>query len=224
MFIGHFAPALIAATHRKAPSLPVLLIGAQLVDWVFFGFLLTGIEQMRFAPGTTVMNPMDLHHMPYTHSLIGSTAFAAMFAALIFAVSRDRTGAIIGFFVVLSHWFLDLLVHTKDLTLAGSPPKLGLGLWDHPVIAMPLEIGIVALSLWLYARSRRFGRRGWGLPLLALTFALLVFQAINWFGPPPQSVDASTSFLAWFAFGVVALLGWWTAQAGKVIGRSSLLA
>mgnify|MGYP003863924819 CR=1 FL=1 len=29
-----------------------------------------------------------------------------------------------------------------DLTIAGSPPKLGLGLWNHPAIEMPLEIGI----------------------------------------------------------------------------------
>ncbi len=224
MFIGHFAPAFIAATQKKAPSLPVLLIGAQLVDWVFFGLLLSATEQMRFSPGVTVMNPMDLHHMPYTHSLIGSAAFAAIFAALIYAVARNRTGAIIGFCVVLSHWFLDLLVHTKDLTLMGSPPKLGLGLWNHPAIAMPLEIGIVGVSLWIYARSRRDGRRGWGTPLMVLTLALLLFQAINWFGPPPQSVDTATTFLAWFAFGIIALLGWWTARSGKVFGRSNLIA
>ena len=28
MFIGHFAPAMLVATHKEAPSLPVLFIGA----------------------------------------------------------------------------------------------------------------------------------------------------------------------------------------------------
>ena len=77
MFIGHFAPALAAATHKDAPSLPVLFIGAQLVDWAFFGLLLTGTEKMRVSPGISVMNPMDLYHMPITHSLLGSAAFGA---------------------------------------------------------------------------------------------------------------------------------------------------
>ena len=82
MFIGHFAPALIAATHKDAPRLPVLFVGAQLVDWAFFAFLLTGTEKMRFQQGISAMNPMDLYHMPYTHSLLGAAIWALGFAAL----------------------------------------------------------------------------------------------------------------------------------------------
>ena len=52
MFIGHWAPALAAAAAtRKAPPLAVLFIGAQLIDWAFFAFLLLGVEHMRFSPG-----------------------------------------------------------------------------------------------------------------------------------------------------------------------------
>lgn len=144
MFIGHFAPAMIAARHKDAPSLPVLFIGAQLVDWAFFGLLLTGIEKMRVTPGISVMNPMDLYHMPYTHSLLGSAVFAMLFGGIISLISKSRTAGILSALVVLSHWFLDLLVHVPDLTLAGSPPKLGLGLWNHPMIEMPFELILVA--------------------------------------------------------------------------------
>ena len=138
MFIGHWAPAIIAATHKDSPSLPLLFIAAQLVDWAFFLFLMFGVESMRITPGISVMNPMDLYHMPYTHSLIGSAVWASIFAALIFGVSQSRNAALIGALVVLPHWFLDLLVHIPDLTIAGSPPKLGLGLWNHPSIEIPL--------------------------------------------------------------------------------------
>jgi hypothetical protein len=55
---------------HPACRLPVF-IGAQLVDWAFFALLLTGVEKMRVTPGISVMNPMDLYHMPYTHSLLG---------------------------------------------------------------------------------------------------------------------------------------------------------
>ncbi|MFZ1737587.1 MAG: hypothetical protein WAT83_06615, partial [Sphingorhabdus sp.] len=88
MFIGHFAPALIAATHKDAPRLPVLMIAGQLVDWAFFALLLTGAEKMRLTPGISAMNPLDLYHMPYTHSLLGSAIFAIGFGALVWLVTR----------------------------------------------------------------------------------------------------------------------------------------
>jgi hypothetical protein len=205
MFIGHFAPAIALATRKDAPSLPVLLIGAQLVDWACFGFILIGVEKVRIVPGLTVMNPMDLYHMPYTHSLIGSIAFAGAFALLIGSALKSRRAAMIGFLVVLSHWFLDLIVHAPDLTLMGSPPKLGFGLWNYPMLEMPLEIGIVAAALLLFAKKRG----GWTVPLITLSTVMALLQAVNWFGPPPMRIDASVTYLAWFAFGVVALLGWW---------------
>ena len=205
MFIGHFAPAMIAARHKDAPSLPVLFIGAQLVDWAFFGLLLTGAEKMRVTPGISAMNPMDLYHMPYTHSLLGSAIFALVFGALIFAATRNRTGALIAAAVVLSHWFLDLLVHVPDLTLAGSPPKLGLGLWNHPSIEMPLELALTFGSLWLYAKIAKPKV----LPLASLAGVLLLLQAVNWFGPVEPEVTAGTSLLAFFAFGLATLLAWW---------------
>jgi len=205
MFIGHFAPAMIAARHKDAPSLPVLFIGAQLVDWAFFGLLLTGAEKMRVTPGISVMNPMDLYHMPYTHSLLGSAIFALVFGALLFAATRSRTGALIAAVVVLSHWFLDLLVHVPDLTLAGSPPKLGFGLWNHPSIEMPLELALTFGSLWLYAKVAKPK----ALPLASLVGVLLLLQAVNWFGPVEPEVTAGNSLLAFFAFGLATLLAWW---------------
>ncbi|MFD1766019.1 hypothetical protein ACFSAG_04080 [Sphingorhabdus buctiana] len=205
MFIGHFAPAMIAARHKDAPSLPVLFIGAQLVDWAFFGLLLTGAEKMRVTPGISAMNPMDLYHMPYTHSLLGSAIFALAFGALIFAATRNRTGALIAAAVVLSHWFLDLLVHVPDLTLAGSPPKMGFGLWNHPSIEMPLELALTFGSLWLYAKIAKPK----ALPLASLAGVLLLLQAVNWFGPVEPEVTAGTSLLAFFAFGLATLLAWW---------------
>ena len=205
MFIGHFAPAMIAARHKDAPSLPVLFIGAQLVDWAFFGLLLTGAEKMRVTPGISAMNPMDLYHMPYTHSLLGSAIFALAFGALIFAATRNRTGALIAAAVVLSLWFLDLLVHVPYLTLAGSPPKMGFGLWNHPSIEMPLELALPFGSLWLYAKIAKPKV----LPLTSLAGVLLLLQAVNWFGPVEPEVTAGTSLLAFFAFGLATLLAWW---------------
>jgi hypothetical protein len=235
MFIGHFAPALLAATHKDAPRLPVLFVAAQLVDWAFFAFLLTGTEAMRVTPGISVMNPMDLYHMPYTHSLLGALAFGGGTTVIVWFLAngggttiivwprtasegngttvvawpRALVAGLIAGAVVVSHWFLDWLVHIPDLTLAGSEPKMGLGLWNHPMIAMPLELLLIYGSLWYYARKT--GAKG--LPLWTLAMVMAALQAINWFGPVEREVTVGTSLLAFFAFGVITIASWWAERS-----------
>jgi hypothetical protein len=98
--------------------------------------------------------PIDLYYMPFTHSLIGSIAWAVAAGAITAAfVERDRkliAGAIVAA-LVFSHWLLDLVVHRHDLgVLDDEPHKLGFALWDWPRIEMPLELGLVVVGLWLY--------------------------------------------------------------------------
>jgi hypothetical protein len=210
MFVGHYAPALIAAAHPRAPRLGTLFVAAQLVDIAFFAFLPLGIEHMRVMPGASVMNPMDLYDMPWTHSLVGAACWAIGFALLVRVATGDTIAGVVAGIVVLSHWFLDLLVHVPDLTLAGSPPRLGFGLWNHPAIEMPLELALLAGGLWLYARATRAAGRLWALWILLVV--LLALQAINWFGVPPTRVDASVWGLGLFAYMLAAAVAWWVAR------------
>jgi hypothetical protein len=213
MFVGHFAPALVAASHKDAPSLPVLFVAAQLIDWVFFGFVLVGIEQFRLTPGFTQVSSLDLYYMPYTHSLIGAVAFALAFGILVSVATKNRTAALIAVAVVLSHWFLDLLVHVPDLTIAGQPPKLGLGLWDHAAIEMPLEIAMTLGALWFYATQRG----GLRMPVLVLGGVLLLLQAVDWFGAKPVAVDVPMILLGWLGYAVATLAAWWAARQQRVV-------
>ena len=216
MFIGHWAPALVAATDRRAPSLGVLFIGAQLLDWAFFLFLLLGAEHMRMAPGITAMNPMDLYDMPFTHSLLGAVVWSALFAVVVWLPKVDRRTALIGALVVFSHWLLDLLVHRPDLTIIGGNPRLGLGLWNSPLIEMPLEIGLTVAALLFYL-AKTHARPSAKSPRSAVAVAVLVMllatvQAINWFGPQATEVTTGTSLLAFFAYGTVTAAAFWLAS------------
>ena len=210
MFIGHYAPAFAAATLRGSPRLGTLFIGAQLVDIAFFSFLPLGVEHMRFVPGISAMNPMDLYDMPWTHSLAGALCWAAGFALLLRATLGTWRAGLIGGAVVLSHWLLDLLVHIPDLTLAGAAPKLGFGLWNHPAIERPLEIALILGSAALYAARTRAIRAPYALPLLICL--LLGFQWIDWFGDQPAEVAPSVWGLALFAYGLAAVAAWWVAR------------
>src|SRR3569832_1826669 len=148
MFIGHYAPAFVAATSRRSPKLGTLFVAAQLVDISFFALLLLNVEHMRLVPGATKMNPMDLYDMPWDHSLLGALGWAAGFAIVLRMVRRDWRAAWIGGAEVLSHWLLDLLVHRPDLTLIGRPPGIGLGLWNHPANKKPHKNQHTKNGLW----------------------------------------------------------------------------
>ena len=212
MFIGHWAPALAIAAKRRRPELGTLFIAAQLIDWAFFLFVLTGVEKMRLTPGISAVSPLDLYFMPYTHSLVGALAWGSAAAITVWVILRDRTAGLLAGAVVMSHWLLDLLVHVPDLTIAGGPPKLGLRLWNYPVIEMPLELAMTSGALWIYVRARN-PRRSRALVLAAL---LLGLQLFNWFGPVANEVTPGTSYLALLAYGLVTLAGWWM---GKSAGQ-----
>jgi hypothetical protein len=223
MFIGHFAPAMIAAAVRS-PRLRVPLgigfVATQLVDIGFFSFLILGIEHMRLVPQITVMNAMDLYDMPWTHSLIGNLGWAAAFGAVIWWWRRDPLPAIVAAGLVLSHWVLDLIVHRPDLSLWGQPPKLGLGLWNHPAIEMPLELVLTFGALAFYwLRTTPIGPMGRGAPVI-LALALAAFQAFNWLEPQPYRVvdpaPAAMGWLALFAYALLGALAWWTARNRRI--------
>lgn len=209
MFIGHFSVAIAASAHPRAPRLGVLIAASQLVDIGFFALMIAGVERMRLEPGATVMNPMDLYFMPYTHSLLGSAAWALGFGLLVGAIMRSRTGGMIAGAVVLSHWLLDFLTHRPDLGLLGDSNKAGLGLWNHPAIAMPLELALIGGAFLLYARATRPRLPSGRWSLWAFAAVLLVMQAIDWFGPKPTELDASLPVQALAAYGVATLLALW---------------
>lgn len=209
MFIGHFAPAFVAAAvNPQSPRLGALFVAAQLVDWVFFALALMGVEKLRVDPQASVMVPLDLYHMPYTHSLIGTAIWALACLAVVAIMHRNLFAGMLAGLVVLSHWVLDWVVHIPDLTINGQPPKLGLGLWNYPWIAIPLELGLTLGAFAFYLRRTR-GPVG---PPAVLLGALLLFQAVNWFAPPPESAGPFLYLQALIAFAVLTAIAVWVGE------------
>ncbi|QUL38820.1 metal-dependent hydrolase [Erythrobacter sp. JK5] len=219
MFIGHFAPAFVAAAvSPSGPKLGGYFIAAQLVDWGFFTFAIMGIERMRIDPGATVMVPFDLYHMPFTHSLLGTGIWALGLALIVLIWHRNALAGLLAGLVVLSHWALDWLTHRPDLTLAGGPERYGLGLWNLPYIAMPLELGITLGAFVFYMRRTR-GPIG---PPLILIGVLLAFQAINWFGPAPAQAGLAIYIQALLAFAMATGFAVWVGENRYFVQRGGL--
>lgn len=209
MFIGHFAPAFVAAAiGPQRPRLGTLFVAAQLVDWGFFTLALVGVERLRVDSDASVMVPLDLYHMPYTHSLIGTGIWALACLAVVAILNRQLMAGVFAGAVVLSHWLLDWVVHVPDLTLDGEPPKFGLGLWDYPWAAIPLELGLTLGAFVFYLRRTR-GPMG---PPAVLLGLMVVLQTINWFGPQPETAGPLLYIQALLAFAVLTALAAWVGE------------
>lgn len=201
MFVGHFGVGLAGRAATPRVSLGTWFLAVQFVDLLWPVFLLLGWEHVRITPGYTRLNPLDFYDYPLSHSLFGVLGWALLFAIVYGLVRRRsvprsfRTGFLLGA-GVLSHWGLDFLTHRPDLPLVpGMGRYVGLGLWNHPVLAIALELAIYVLGIVLYLRATRardgVGRFGfWALALL-----LAAVWLSGSFGPPPP--DEGT--LAWFA-------------------------
>ena len=189
MFIGHYSASFVAKAIAPAVPLWLLLVAAQCVDIAWGVLILIGVERATFD-ATLLSNPLVLQHMPYTHSFVAAIvwsliAFAIANKAFRFAAGESFVVAL----VVASHWFLDLIVHRPDLPLLTNAPKLGLGLWNYPLVAYGLEVLLLIIAVWFCVRAmpvRSDRRRFWyGFALL-----LIIIQTMTSFGPIPPTLTA----------------------------------
>ncbi len=218
MFIGHFAVALAAKRAAPGVSLGTLFLAAQLADLVWATLVLLGIESFSIRPGITAVTPLDFRHYPYSHSLVGMTAWAVLLGVSFFLLRRNARGAAILFAVVLSHWVLDVASHRPDMPLTlGGVERLGLGLWNSRLATLAVEGALFAACLWIYTRTTRaLDRTGRG-SLIALVVLLVAVYLANIFGPAPPGTTA----VAWSAQAIWLLVAWaYWIDAHRAVSRN----
>jgi hypothetical protein len=215
MFVGHYGVSF--AAKRVAPTVPlwVLFLAVQLLDVFWAPFVLLGIERVRIVPGITASNPFDLYYMPYTHSLLAAVLWSGA-AFLVYRVSSKQAhagkAALVVALAILSHWLCDLVVHRPDLPLYDNTAKVGLGLWNAPVLAFALEAILLFGGMWLYIGAAGVPRRG----LILFGLVMLAIQAYVFFGPPPVS-DSAAAWTALVSYAVFAAI---IARMERPIGAS----
>jgi membrane-bound metal-dependent hydrolase YbcI (DUF457 family) len=206
MFIGHFALGFGAKKFAPQVSLGILFLACQLADIIWPNLVLFGIETLRIQPGATVMTPLDFSSYPYSHSLVALLLWSLIFAVLYMALSRAGLKA--GFVIaalVLSHWILDVLTHRPDIPITlGESSKIGAGLWNYPIIAIPFELLLFGTGVWLYHSCTTPLNRKGNIGFWVLVLFLLTAYVANVFGPPPPSAIA----VAWSAQAMWLIIAW----------------
>ena len=149
MFIGHFAIAYIL--HYIFPSIPlwVALVGVSFPDLLWPILVMIGIEKVTVNPKSPLQKDLNFNSYPYSHSLVLTTAIAFVFGVPISILLNNSTILFIFPLLSASHWFIDAIVHRKDLPLLGFSKKdikIGLGLWNHGKAAFILEYILYIIS------------------------------------------------------------------------------
>lgn len=208
MFIAHFGVGFGAKSIVPKVSLGMLFLAAQFIDLLWPTLLLLGLEQVRIAPGATVVTPLVFESYPISHSLIAVIGWALLLGVGHYLLRRDTRVSLILATLVISHWLLDLIVHQPDLPLyPGSMTLAGLNAWSSLPLTLLLEGSVFAAGVGLYARSTTAadatGR--WG--FYGLVVFLLLTYAANLFGAPPPNETA----IAWagHAQWLLVLWGYW---------------
>jgi hypothetical protein len=122
--------------------------------------------------------------------LFGVIVWAVLFGAIYFFIKKKSKTAIILALLVISHWFLDLLVHIPDLPIfPGYNLKVGFGLWNNLPATIILEGIIFVLGLYLYYKATKAKNKVGTYSLIGLIVFLIAMYISNLVGPPPPSIE-----------------------------------
>ncbi len=214
MFVGHYGIGLALKKVEPRLSLGLLIFGAIMLDILFGLFLLSGIEHAKIVPGATVVSPFEFYDYPYSHSALGAFVWAtAGYLAYWLWPKGDRTQrkrpAFIFAIAIFSHFILDVISHTPDMTISGNnSPILGLSLWNSLAGTMIVEFGILFIGIYLY-RSATYSISSSGKYGFAFMILILVVLYIgNIFGPPPPDMKAVAVTMTAGQLALVALAFW----------------
>lgn len=191
MFIGHFGAGLIGKKIDKLPSLGTMLLAAQLIDLVWPILLLLGIERVEIDPGNTLITPLNFVYYPFTHSLLFVLLWGIAFGGVYFMLKKNLKSALLLGSLVISHWFLDLLVHRPDLPLTlANENFVGFNGWNSLVITLLLELGIFFTGVYFYNSVTKAKNKVGTIGFWSLVVFLIITYFANLFGPVPPDTNA----------------------------------
>ncbi len=207
MFAGHYGVAFLLK--KQEPTIPLwqIFLSVQLVDVIAFILVILGVERISYVADPNPFLRTHLEYLPFSHSLFMNVILAT---AVYVAVRKwkDAGTALILALGVISHWFIDLIVHVGDLPLFFNQHKTGFGLWKLPEVSLALELTLVAaFAVWWLPQARRKAQT------LGLALLLILFQCFLYFREEPPALANSMALRAVVVLAAYALF---TALAAAV--------
>ncbi len=204
MFIGHYAVGFVLKKKTNEIPLWLLFISVQFVDILAFLFVLLGIEKITYNPSDNPFLRTIIEYVPYSHSLF-TNILLAIIVFLIFWKYKNKEWGFILSTGVLSHWFLDTLVHLPDMPLFHNSLKVGLGLWRFPIVAFLFELSLLVIAGYYLLAGYKKSKRHIVLMILLSAGFLSMF-----FAPEAEATPVQASIVSLSLYAIFAALAFWS--------------
>jgi len=181
MIVGHYAAALIPYSRLKKYPFWLLLLCANVPEFLWLALALFDIEPVS-PPSLLDATFQNMHvAMTYSHNLIPGFVQDLAVAGIVFLWSRDRTLALWCGFLTVLHVLCDLVVGFEHQLL--GPDSAGVSLNSYgtmPELAITIELVFSVACIYWYQRSeKRLGRE---LPRakLGALYAVFILGVVMW--------------------------------------------
>ena len=156
MIVGHYAAALVPYSRLEGRPLWLLLVCANVPEFLWLALALAGVEPTKPASLLDATFPNIDVHMTYSHNLIPGVIQGVIVFALVYAIWRDRPLALWCGALAVIHVLCDLLVGFKHELLGPNSPQVSLDTYGHaPVLAIAIELTFALGCVYAYLKSER---------------------------------------------------------------------
>jgi membrane-bound metal-dependent hydrolase YbcI (DUF457 family) len=181
VIVGHYAAALVPYSRLKDRPLWLLLVCANVPEFLWLALALAGVEPTRPASLLDATFPNIDVHMTYSHNLIPALLQGVIVGGVVFAIWRDRPLALWCGGLTIVHVLCDLLVGFKHELLGPNSPQVSLDTYGHaPVLAIGIELVFALGCIHLYVRSEKRLGRSLARGRVAALYAVFVVGILMW--------------------------------------------
>ena len=203
MFAGHLAAGLVLKKVERRLNIGWIFFATLFHDFLLGILVLLGIEQVHI-PANFAQTHYLTFTFPYSHGLAASIVWSLLGFGITYGLlsnwspSERRQAGLAISLAVFSHFVLDWMVHIPEIPLLGdSSPKIGLGLWNNPPLALTLEAILVLAGFvyYLYVVKPKTNLARYGLGALVLFITTLTITGMLFSTTPPPAAGASISWI-----------------------------
>lgn len=197
MIVGHYAAALVPYSRLEGRPLWLLLVCANVPEFLWLALALTGVEPTKPASLLDATFPNLDVHMTYSHNLVPGLIQGVIVFALVHAIWRDRPLALWCGTLTVVHVLCDLLVGFKHELLGPDSPQVSLDTYGHaPVLAIAIELVFALGCVFAYLRSE--ARRGRPLTRRrgAALYAVFVIGILMWLPATSMSLGQAIAMFS----------------------------
>ncbi len=181
MVLGHYASAFLIRPHLPAAPFWLLLLAANLAEFLWLALALVGVEPTRPASILdATFNNLDVH-MTYSHNVVPNLLLGAVVFVIVQLIWKNTKLALACAFLTCLHVWSDFIVGFQHELLGPDSMKIGLnsyGRFPYGAIMIEWAFALTCLTYFVFAEKAR-GRAVAG-KRLVLLYAGFTIGILAW--------------------------------------------